>query len=65
MGIVAVKSIEQQAILILDKTHDLLIRQLTALINALRAHLAEYSNVMSKSLSGVAALMRLLHEVQE
>ncbi|MBG6166873.1 transposase [Labrenzia sp. EL_195] len=41
MRIVAVKSREQQGVLMLHKTRDLLVRQLTALINALRAHLAE------------------------
>ena len=38
MRFVAVKSVEQQAVLMLHKTRDLLVRQRTALINALRAH---------------------------
>jgi transposase len=42
-----------------------LIRQRTALINALRAHLAECGIVTSKGLGGVTALMKLLHDGQE
>lgn len=40
MRFVAVKSVDQQAVLMLHKARDLLIRQRTALINALRAHLS-------------------------
>lgn len=65
MRFVAVKSLEQQAVLMLHKTRDLLVRQRTALINALRAHLSEYGIVTSKGPGGVTALMKLLHEEQE
>ena len=41
MRFVAVRSVDQQAMLMLDKTGDLLIRQRGALINALWAHLSE------------------------
>jgi transposase len=41
MRFVAIKSIDQQAALMLHRTRDLLVRQRTQLINALRAHLAE------------------------
>lgn len=65
MRFVAVKSVDQQAVLMLHKTRDLLIRQRTALINALRAHLSEYGIVTSKGPGGVTELMKLLHEGQE
>jgi len=65
MRFVAVKSVDQQAVLMLHKTRDLLIRQRTALINALRAHLSEYGIVTSKGPGGVTALLNLLHEGQE
>jgi transposase len=65
MRFVAVKSVDQQAVLILHKTRDLLIRQRTALINALRAHLSEYGIVTSKGLGGVTALIKLLHAGHE
>lgn len=64
MRFVAVKSVDQQAVLMLHKTRDLLVRQRTALINALRAHLAECSIVSGKGPGGVAVLMKLLHEAQ-
>lgn len=41
MRFVAIKTEEQQAALMLHKTRDLLIRQRTMLINALRGHLGE------------------------
>src|SRR6202171_5871635 len=41
MRFVSIKSVEQQSALMLHRTRDLLIRQRTQLINALRAHLAE------------------------
>ena len=62
MRFVAVKSVDQQAVLMLHKTRDLLVRQRTALINALRAHLAEYGIVASKGPGGVTALVKFLHE---
>lgn len=65
MRFVAVKSVDQQAVLMLHKTRDLLVRQRTALINALQAHLSEYGIVTSKGPGGVTALMKLLHEWQE
>lgn len=65
MRFVAVKSVDQQAVLMLHKTRDLLVRQRTALINALRAHLSEYGIVTSKGPGGVTVLMKLLQEEQE
>jgi len=44
MRFVAVKSEEQQAALMLYKTRDLLVRQRTMLINALRAHFDEHGS---------------------
>lgn len=43
MRFVAVMTVEQQAVLMLHKTCDLLGRQRTMLINALRGHVAEYA----------------------
>jgi transposase len=45
MRFVAVKIVVQQAVLMLHKTRDLLVRKRTALINDLRAHLSEYGIV--------------------
>ena len=41
MRFVGIKTAEQQGQLMQDRTHDLLMRQRTQLINALRAHFAE------------------------
>ena len=48
MRFVPVKTIDQQAALMLHRTRDLLIRQRTQLINALRAHLAELGMVAAE-----------------
>ena len=56
MGFVAVKSQEQQARAMLFRTRDLLVRQRTQLINALRGHLAEHGVVAAQ---GPAHLRRL------
>ena len=45
MRFVAVKMKAQQAVLMLHKTRDLLVRRRTMLINALRGHLGEFGIV--------------------
>ena len=51
MRFVPVKSEEQQASGVVFRTRDLLVRQRTQLINALRGHLAEYGYVVPKGVS--------------
>src|SRR6266699_3611963 len=53
MRFVQIKSAEQQGQLMQHRTRDLLMRQRTQLINALRAHLAELGIVAAKGDSGV------------
>jgi transposase len=65
MRFVAVKSEEQQAALMLHKTRDLLVRQRTMLINALRAHLGEYGIVKAQGPAGVNSLLALVKEAQD
>ncbi|QOV96283.1 IS110 family transposase [Novosphingobium sp. ES2-1] len=65
MRFVAVKSVEQQAVLMLHKSRDLMVRQRTMLINALRGHLAEYGIVTSLGAGGVVASLKALHEEQD
>lgn len=48
MRFVAVKTEEQQARAMLSRTRDLLVRQRTQLINALRGHLAEHGIVAAR-----------------
>lgn len=56
MRFVAVKSEEQQASALVFRTRDLLVRQRTQLINAIRGHLTEYGWVAPKGRSYVALL---------
>lgn len=48
MHFVAIKSADQQAVLMLHRARDLLVRQRTMLINALRAHLAEFGIISAR-----------------
>jgi transposase len=57
MRFVPVKSIEQQATLMAHRSRDLLIRQRTQLINALRGHLAELGLVAAQGREGMATLI--------
>jgi transposase len=65
MRFVAVKTAEQQAVLMLHKVRDLLVRQRTMLINALRGHLAEFGIVAARGPGGVTAAIAALHEGQD
>ena len=49
----------------LNETRDLLVRQRTMLINALRGHLAEQGVVAARGPGGVRSLIAMLHEVQD
>jgi transposase len=60
MRFVPVKTAEQQAVLVLNRTRDLLARQHTALVNALRGHLAEFGIVAPQGMSRVAELLAVL-----
>jgi transposase len=62
MRFVTVKSEEQQAAGMVFRTRDLLVRQRTQLVNALRGHLAEYGWVAPRGLAQVAMLADLLDE---
>ena len=58
MRFVPIKSAAQQSALMLHRTRDLLMRQRTQLINAMRAHLAELGLVAQKGHEGLQQLMR-------
>ena len=62
MRFVPIKTAEQQAALMLHRTRDLLIRQRTQLINALRAHLAELGLVAEKGREGVVELAAIVSD---
>jgi len=60
MRFVQVKSPEQQGALMQHRTRDLLIRQRTQVINALRAHLAELGIVAAQGGEGLKALLAIV-----
>jgi transposase len=57
MRFVSVKSEEQQAVLMMHRTRDFLVRQLTQVTNAIRAHLAEFGIVAPKGVHNVERLL--------
>jgi transposase len=60
MRFVATKTPEQQSCLMLHRTRHLFIRQQTAVINAIRAHLAEFGIVASVGRNGVEQLLGIV-----
>lgn len=57
MTFVPIKSEDQQGVLMLHRTRDLLVRQRTMLINALRAHLAEFGIITAQGWCKVRELI--------
>src|ERR1700719_2714194 len=60
MRFVQIKSVEQQGQLMLHRARDLLMRQRTQLINALRAHMAELGIVAAQGREGVKELLKII-----
>jgi transposase len=60
MHFVPVKTVEQQSALMLHRARDLLIRQRTMLVNALRGHLAEFGLVRARGAKSLDELLALI-----
>ena len=60
MRFVPIKTPQQQSVLMLHRTRQLFVRQRTTLINAIRAHLAEFGIVAGIGRNGVEALLELI-----
>jgi transposase len=60
MRFVPVKSVDQQAVLLLHRTRDLLIRQRSSLISAIRAHFAEFGVIVGQRMRNIDRLLGLL-----
>ncbi len=60
MRFVAVKTREQQSVLMLHRTRELLVRQRTMLVNAIRAHMAEFGIVARVGLPQVGELLAVI-----
>src|SRR6476661_4502386 len=62
MRFVPIKSVEQQAALMLHRVRDLLVRQRTQLINAIRGHLAEFGIIEAQGPWNVPRLLAGMEE---
>ena len=60
MRFVAIKNEEQQGVLMLHRTCELLVRQRTMLVSAIRGHMAEYGIVARAGLPHVKALLAVI-----
>ena len=65
MRFVRIKSVEQQGRLMLHRARDLLMRQRTQVINALRAHLAELGIVAAQGDTGMKELLAIVADDRE
>ena len=59
MRFVPIKSAEQQATLMLHKTRELLVKQRTMSVNALRSHLSEFGIIVAKGIGRIDELLKL------
>jgi transposase len=62
MRFVEIKTPEQQSVLMLHRTRQLFVRQRTTLINALRAHLAEFGIVAGVGRNGLERLLKVIED---
>ena len=62
MRFVAVKGINQQGILMVHRTRELLVRQRTMVINAMRAHMAEFGIVAAAGVPQVKKLLAIIDD---
>jgi transposase len=65
MRFVAVKGIEQQGILMVHRTRELLVRQRTMVINAMRAHMAEFGIVAPGGVPQVKKLLAIIADAND
>jgi transposase len=62
MRFVPVKDVDQQSVLMMHRARNLLVRQRTMLVNALRAHLAEFGVIAPQGLRHVERLVAAIEE---
>ncbi len=65
MRFVEIKTPEQQSVLMLHRTRQMLVRQRTMLVNALRAHLAEFGIVAGIGRNGLEKLLKVIADGQD
>jgi transposase len=62
MRFVPVKDVDQQSVLMMHRARNLLVRQRTKLVNALRAHLAEFGIIAPQGLRHIERLAGAIEE---
>jgi len=65
MRFVEIKTRDQQSVLMLHRTRQLFVRQRTTLINALRAHLAEFGIVAGVGRNGLERLLKVIEDGED
>jgi transposase len=65
MRFVAIKSAERQSVLVLHRTRELLVRQRTMLINAIRGHCAEFGIIAPQGARRTTELIEQVREADE
>src|SRR3954467_15004792 len=65
MRFVPAKSEDQQAMLVLHRVREQLLKQRTATINALRAHLAEFGVVAAQRQAGLRELLAVVADIED
>jgi len=65
MRFVPVKTVEQQSVLVLHRSRDLLMRQRTMTLNAIRAHLAEFGVIAAQGPQRIVELVARLTEGED
>ena len=65
MRFVEIKTRDQQSVLMLHRTRQLFVRQRTTLINALRAHLAEFGIVAGVGRNGLERLLQVIEDGED
>ena len=65
MRFVPVKTAEQQAAVLLHRGRERLVRQRTMLVNALRAHLAEFGVIAPQGLRNVGRLIAIIRDEED
>jgi transposase len=65
MRFAAVKSAEQQSVLMLHRVRELLVRQRTMVINALRGHCAEFGIVVAQGAPKVEELIAIIEDADD
>ena len=60
MRFVPIKGPDQQSVLMLHRAREMLVRQRTMLVNALRGHIAEFGIVVAQGIRNVAKLLEVL-----